>query len=122
MLYDSLAKLLKERDISWYKLGKDTGISQQTIHNWRIGRNEPGREALNKIAEYLGVSVDYLVSGREEPPQPKEFNNKLDAMKEELRRRPDKRILFDAMDGATEEDIKRVVAIIEALKKESKYK
>lgn len=50
-------------------LCKALGISSSTFSNWKTYDRIPGGEFLPAIAEYLGVSVDYLLTGKEpEPP------------------------------------------------------
>ncbi len=60
-----LNTLMTEKDISAYKIRKDTGISDRLIGYWRKGEKLPGAENLLTIANYFGVSVDYLLTGQE---------------------------------------------------------
>ena len=39
------------------------GLSPSALGKYERGENEPGRAALALIADYYGVSVDYLVNG-----------------------------------------------------------
>ena len=57
----NLFKIMKERNISAYKLSADTHISQGNIGDWRHGRSSPTIPTLLKLSEYLNVSVDYLI-------------------------------------------------------------
>ena len=72
-MYDSFVKLAQKKGVTAYKVAKETGLSQQVFTNWKSGRSQPSQSTLRKIAEYFGVSVDYLVTGRE--PQPAGFDN-----------------------------------------------
>jgi len=58
-----LDKLMNERDISAYKISKETGISDRLIGYWRKGEKLPGAENLLIIADYFEVTVDYLLKG-----------------------------------------------------------
>lgn len=40
---------------------KIIGLTQGTISNWKSGKNKPSLDAVSKIADYFGVSVDYLL-------------------------------------------------------------
>jgi transcriptional regulator with XRE-family HTH domain len=42
-------------------VAKDTGISQATLSDWKNGISVPKVDKLAKIADYLGVSLDYLL-------------------------------------------------------------
>lgn len=58
---DILYKLRKEKKISQQDIGNLVGISSQAVSKWELGDSEPDSEALIKIANYFGVSVDYLL-------------------------------------------------------------
>lgn len=64
-----LDKLMTKNDISAYKISKDTGISDRLIGYWRKGEKLPGAENLLIIANYFGISVDYLLTGEEKNTQ-----------------------------------------------------
>ena len=59
-MYEIYEKLLKEKGLTSYKVSKATGISQTTLSAWKHSGNPPKIERLRKIAEFLGVSIDYL--------------------------------------------------------------
>ena len=44
----------------------DLGVTQPTVSDWESGRKVPSAKSTAKIADYFGVSVDYVL-GREEP-------------------------------------------------------
>ena len=62
---------LKECRIDKSKTQKDVadylGISERGYQNYEIGKREPKIETLNKLADYLNVSIDYL-TGRADKP------------------------------------------------------
>ena len=64
-----LDKLMTKNDISAYKISKDTVISDRLIGYWRKGEKLPGAENLLIIANYFGISVDYLLTGEEKNTQ-----------------------------------------------------
>lgn len=47
-------------------LAKALGVTRQMITYYCNGRNEPSLEKIVKIADYLGVSVDYLLGKSDE--------------------------------------------------------
>ena len=53
--------LLQEQNVTQYTLSKAIGVSQGNISDWKSGRAAPKADALLKIADYFGVSVDYLL-------------------------------------------------------------
>lgn len=55
--YDAFEKLCKERNVTPYKVSKETGIGRSTLSDWKNGKSVPKIEKLAKIAEYFGVPV-----------------------------------------------------------------
>lgn len=51
----SLRKILKEKNVTKYRLSKDLGISYQTIMNWINGAYKPREENVIRLAKYLGI-------------------------------------------------------------------
>lgn len=60
-MYDIFEKLLIDKGLRTVDVCKATGISQSTISNWKKRGNMLNPATLKKIAEYLGVSLDYLM-------------------------------------------------------------
>lgn len=60
-----LKELRKERKISQLKLALDLNMNQNAISRYENMEREADYETLVKIADYFGVSVDYLL-GRTE--------------------------------------------------------
>lgn len=56
-----LNALIKESQITKYKLAKDIGVNKQTVNFWCDGINEPKISYLLKLAIYFDVSADYLI-------------------------------------------------------------
>ena len=65
MMYEIFEKLLKVNGITAYRVAKDTGISTATLSDWKKGRSTPKQDKLQKIANYFGVSVEYLMVGED---------------------------------------------------------
>lgn len=60
-MYEKLQKLLDDRHITAYKLGKDTGIPISTMTSWKKGECNPKADKLKKIADYFGVTIEYFL-------------------------------------------------------------
>ena len=48
-----------------YKVAKETGIGTATMSNWKNGKYIPKTDKIQKIADFLGVTTDYLMTGTE---------------------------------------------------------
>ncbi len=56
------------KGVSAYKAAKDTKIPQTMLYEWSEGVREPMSEYLVTLADFLGVSIDYL-AGRTDKPE-----------------------------------------------------
>ena len=63
-MYQVFLKLLELKCCKVADVVKATGIPHSTFTDWKNGRSVPKAEKLQKIAEYFGVSVEYLMTGR----------------------------------------------------------
>lgn len=106
------AKMMKDADVA-----RETGITKSTFSDWKSGRSVPKREKLQKIAQCLGVTVEFLEDGKEDSPERYYFNDETAAMAQELFENPELRVLFDAARDADPEDLKTAYDILIALKK-----
>lgn len=115
-MYEIFEKLVESNGISTYKVSKETGIATATFSDWKSGKSIPKRDKLQKIADYFGVTLEYLTSGKEEI----EF----DYLNEESRQiakdaynNPELRILFNASKEVSPEDLRFVIEMVKKLKK-----
>ena len=60
-MYEIFSALLKEKNVTPYRVAKETGIAQSTFSDWKKGKSAPKTDKLQKIADYFDVSVDYLL-------------------------------------------------------------
>lgn len=63
-VYERIENLRKEHGVSQGKLEKELGFSNGSISKWK--NSMPTPERLKKLADYFGVSVDFLMTGTEE--------------------------------------------------------
>ena len=111
-----LKYLRKQDDITQLELANALGIAKSTISMYESGNREPDFETLEKLADYFNVNMaTFFPSG--ELPKAVSYDPELNAYLEELRTRPEMRMLFSVAKGATKEDVEKAVAIIEALRK-----
>lgn len=66
MFYDQYCLLCKKAGVSPSKAAIDIGIAKSTVSVWKNRGTAPQAAQLQKIADYFGVSIDYLLSGNEE--------------------------------------------------------
>lgn len=64
-MYNKFVQLLQEREITPYKVSKDTGISQSTLSDWKTGRAVPKMDKIVTLAHYFGVPIEFFVDNKE---------------------------------------------------------
>lgn len=73
-MYRVFEQLLQQNGVTSYKVAKEAGVTQTALSNWKSGRSTPTTKTLQKIADYFDVSIDYLMTGKEN------FNNTEDIL------------------------------------------
>lgn len=73
-MYEKFAQLLKDNNVSAYKVSKETGIATSTLSDWKNGRSTPKVDKLQKIAEYFNVSTDYFVGDKPSSEESEQVN------------------------------------------------
>ena len=63
-MYDIFVQLLEQSGKKASDVSKATGIPSSTFSDWKKGKSSPKTEKLQKIADYFGVSVKYLMTGK----------------------------------------------------------
>lgn len=74
-MLDRVKELSKKRNKTLVEVAEDLGLSRHAFYSW--DRSSPKTSTLEKVADYFGVSVDYLL-GRELAPY------QLDTQEEDL--------------------------------------
>lgn len=105
-----LKQLRKKIVISQAELAKQFNISTGTIGMWETGQRMPDSDMLVKIAQYFGVSVDYLL-GNDEMKKPAGVP---DELWEELCKDEDKMRLAIWICQLSGEDLDRVEKLLDA--------
>ena len=127
-MYERFNKILQEKGLTAYKVAKDTGVSRSTLAAWKKKEYTPKLDKLQKLANYLGVSIQYLTGESNEiddtqqmqAPNGYYVDKETAEYSEMLRTRPNARLLFSAAKDISKEDMQKAVEYIEFLK--SKYK
>lgn len=77
-LYDKIKILAKERKISIRRLEEDLGYGNGSIRRWE--ENTPGIDKVEKVADYFGVSTDYLLGRKPKTEMPTDLDEILDGI------------------------------------------
>lgn len=117
-MYERIENMRKSVGISQGKLEKELGFSNGSISKWKNSTPTPDR--LQKIADYFGVSVDYLIKGEEKDSKEYYINPETAELAQTLFENKDLRVLFDAAKDATPEDLQTTYNMLMALKKKER--
>lgn len=110
-----LVELRKKRKLTQKELADKLGIARTTYSGYENGNREPDFDTVQKLADFFGVSIDYLV-GR--------VNNQKEILSDKERRMygavgnmsiEELKSLFE-FEEAEEEDIKEIIKEIEKIK------
>jgi len=112
-----LKELREQRGISQTELANFLGVVRSTICQYEKGNRMPDSNILGKLADYFGVTVDYLLgreddSERDEKPQlhiPDKYKDVLVAFE-------------GGADDLTQEDVDKVIEYIELLRTKNRSK
>lgn len=74
--FERIKELAKKRGYSLTKLNDASGLGTNSIYHWRT--KTPSTASLKKVADVLGVSVDYLLGNTDEMHSNKKENEPVD--------------------------------------------
>lgn len=99
--YNKLKDIRKERNLTVKEVVTGTGIPMRTYQNYEYCEREIGADALRKLADFYGVTTDYLLGRPDAEPPADPFDNlqtveemEADLMKRWLELKPESRMAF----------------------------
>ena len=113
IMYEIFEQLLQKHGLSAYKVAKETGVTQSTLSDWKRGRSTPKTENMKKLADFFGVSVEYLMTGKKSEPLTKRDEKEIGAIlsnTEALLRQEG--LMFDGV-PATPEAIESIISAMQ---------
>ena len=118
-LLDRVKILCKNKGVSQGKMEREIGISNGASSKWK--NSSPSMEILQKLAEYFGVSLEYLMNGEEKEGVEKYYLNEETAeIAQEIYENKEIRMLFDVARDADPEDLKALHSMALALKRKER--
>lgn len=119
-LYENVKKAANAKGYSINRLEKELGFARSYIGKFKT--ITPSVDKIQKIADFLGVSTDYLMTGKEDVPQAPQLNARdkrdiakdLESIMEKLNNQEDGPASFDGQD-IPEDDRELFAAQLEAM-------
>lgn len=127
-MYEIFAKLLADKGLRAADVTRATGIKSPVFSEWKKGKSRPNADKMLLIANFLGVSVEYLMTGKEpdsalNKKDEKDIEKILDQTREQLLSQEG--LMFDG-DPASPEAIDSILSAMqigmEMAKKKNKEK
>ncbi|MGE9977346.1 helix-turn-helix domain-containing protein [Bariatricus sp. HCP3S3_E12] len=75
-MYEIYCKLRDAMGVKDADVVKATGITKSTFSDWKSGRSKPKDEKIQKIADFFGVTAEYLRTGKETDKKEPQLNPK----------------------------------------------
>lgn len=105
---------MKAKGVRMSDVSRETGISYSTFTDWKTGRYTPKADKMQKIADYFGVTVEYLMTG--EAKDGYYLNPETAKAAQEVFDDPNLRALFHAARGSSPENIQIAADLLTKLK------
>ncbi len=120
-MYEIFEKLLKAHGVTAYRVAKETGVTTATLTSWKQGKYTPKPEKMQKIADYFGVSVEYLMTGEEKEDGKKYYlNDETAQVAQEIFENKELRALFDVQKDMEPDDLRALHNMALALKRKER--
>lgn len=104
MFNEILKKLRKQKGVTQSDIAKLFDVGYTTISNWETGFSEPSIEQIKILADYFGVTVNYLLGVDNADP--------IEKLKQALKEAG----LYNGDDDMSEEDLKKALQIVDMIK------
>ena len=108
----------KRKGYSINRLEQELGFARSYIAKFKT--ITPSADKIQRIADFLGVSTEYLLTGTEKEPAGYYLNDETAQVAQEIFENKDLRVLFDAAKDASPEDLKTTYDMLMALKKKER--
>ena len=101
---DNLKALRESKKITQTQLGEHIGAKKSAISLWESGKRQPDQETLVRLANFFGVTVDYLLDRNDpHPPAQEKVSADMRAEAKEL------------LESMTDEEYERALAMLKLL-------
>lgn len=108
VMLQRILELIGDKHGATKQLAEAIEVSPNTISNWKSGTNKSYTKKADKIADYYGVSVDWLC-GRSDDREIKKAPTEGECNKQEVLREALKDYISDTMGKVDDETVDRVL-------------
>ncbi len=108
MFYDRLCSICKEKNVNITDLVKQIGMSSGNLSSWKSGKI-PRSNTIQKIADHLEVSIDYLLDNEDNKKSPPSLDDRLKNLS------PAKKKILEQLDQLEDDYLDLAIAQLELL-------
>ena len=106
-LYNRIQELCKSKGVSGSRMCLDLGMSKSTLSDLKSGRKKGvTADTAQKIASYLGVSVEYLLGEEEQKNTPTPQSEGSPILQE----------IVSQLDDMTDDQLEKLLSVIELIR------
>lgn len=92
MFFDNFVRLCEQKGVKPSRALTEAGVPKSAYSYWRteagVGNDaKPTNQNAVKLAQYFGVTVDYLLTGEQKENPPQQLQSEVDAAVERIRRK-----------------------------------
>jgi transcriptional regulator with XRE-family HTH domain len=92
VFFDNFVKLCEEKGVKPSRALTDAGVPKSAYSYWRTEASfgndaKPTNQNAVKLAQYFGITVDYLLTGEQKENPPQQPQSEVDAAVERIRRK-----------------------------------
>jgi transcriptional regulator with XRE-family HTH domain len=92
VFFDTFVKLCEEKGVKPSRALTDAGVPKSAYSYWRTEASfgndaKPTNQNAVKLAQYFGVTVDYLLTGNQKENPPQQPQSEVDAAVERIRKK-----------------------------------
>lgn len=128
-MYEVFKNLIDSKGLKAADVCRGTGLPSSFFSEWKRGKSNPKYDKIKLIADFLGVSPEYIMTGEESSPAPENpeglkpyyLDPETARIAQELKDSPGRRTLMDASRGMTPDQINAIVNMIETMHGKDDY-
>ncbi len=122
-MWEVFESLRQAKGVSAYEVAKACGFKGSVLSNWKAGRYTPKADKLQKIADFFGVPLQYLMTGDVQTLVPSDgyhLDEQSEGLIEMVMKRPELREFIEEAADADPEDVQTALDMLLSLKRKSK--
>lgn len=118
MLYEKIRKLCKEKGVTVTEVERELGFGRGSLS--KIDKHKPSNEKIKALADYFGISQDELTGVQTDAPLVYYYDAETMKLAEALHKNKELRVLFDAAQDISSDDLYFVYGLIQRMRRTSR--